>query len=48
MNSLDRLENASIHILREDYAKFPDLAMLWSIGKESTVMLITGFPPVKY
>lgn len=36
---LDELEYRSIYILREAYRKFADLAMLWSIGKDSTVML---------
>jgi sulfate adenylyltransferase subunit 2 len=36
---LDKLENQSIHILREAYSAFPNLCMLWSIGKDSTVML---------
>ncbi len=36
---LKRLENISIHILREAYASFKSLAMLWSIGKDSTVLL---------
>jgi len=36
---LDVLENRSIYILREAYAAFKSLAMLWSIGKDSTVML---------
>ncbi len=36
---LDVLEARSIHILREAYASFPDLCMLWSIGKDSTVLL---------
>lgn len=39
MNRLDKLENKSIHILREAYSEFKDLCMLWSIGKDSTVML---------
>ncbi|MFW5790966.1 MAG: sulfate adenylyltransferase subunit CysD [Bacillota bacterium] len=39
MDHLDKLENKSIHILREAYAEFDNLAMLWSIGKDSTVML---------
>ena len=34
-----RLEDKSIHILREAYASFRNLGMLWSIGKDSTVML---------
>ena len=36
---LDQLENQSIFILREAYASFKNLAMLWSIGKDSTVLL---------
>lgn len=39
MNNLDRLENKSIHILREAYSEFKNLGMLWSIGKDSTVLL---------
>ncbi len=39
MNHLDSLEARSIHIFREAYAAFDRLAMLWSIGKDSTVML---------
>jgi sulfate adenylyltransferase subunit 2 len=39
MHHLDRLENLSIHILREAYSEFPHLCMLWSIGKDSTVLL---------
>lgn len=36
---LDMLESRSIHILRESYAAFKNLCMLWSIGKDSTVLL---------
>ena len=36
---LTRLENTSIYLLREAYASFRSLAMLWSIGKDSTVLL---------
>lgn len=36
---LDKLEARSIHILREAYANFKNLCMLWSIGKDSTVLL---------
>jgi len=36
---LDDLEARSIYILREAFNKFEDLAMLWSIGKDSSVML---------
>lgn len=39
MNDLDRLENLSIYILREAYANIRNLCMLWSIGKDSTVLL---------
>jgi sulfate adenylyltransferase subunit 2 len=36
---LQQLENQSVHILREAYANFKSLCMLWSIGKDSTVLL---------
>jgi len=36
---LQALEAESIYILREAYRKFKRLAMLWSIGKDSCVML---------
>jgi sulfate adenylyltransferase subunit 2 len=36
---LDQLESRSIYILREAYVAFRQLGMLWSIGKDSTVML---------
>jgi sulfate adenylyltransferase subunit 2 len=36
---LDELEARSVHILREAYANFRQLCMLWSIGKDSTVLL---------
>lgn len=39
MDHLDQLESRSIHILREAYSGFKQLGMLWSIGKDSTVML---------
>src|SRR5687767_15692496 len=39
MDHLDQLENRSVHILREAYANFKHLGMLWSIGKDSTVLL---------
>jgi sulfate adenylyltransferase subunit 2 len=39
MTHLDSLEHRSVHILREAYASFKSLCMLWSIGKDSTVML---------
>jgi sulfate adenylyltransferase subunit 2 len=39
MNHLDILENQSVFIMREAFNKFENLAMLWSIGKDSTVLL---------
>ncbi len=36
---LDKLEAQSIYIMREAFAKFENLAMLWSIGKDSSVLL---------
>lgn len=39
MDQLDQLESRSVHILREAYAGFDRLGMLWSIGKDSTVLL---------
>ncbi|MGO8675223.1 MAG: sulfate adenylyltransferase subunit CysD [Limisphaerales bacterium] len=39
MDYLSKLENQSIYILREAFNKFDHLAMLWSIGKDSTVLL---------
>ena len=39
MTHLEKLENISIRIIREAYANFKELCMLWSIGKDSTVML---------
>ncbi len=39
MDDLQQLESQSIYILREAYHKFRSLCMLWSVGKDSTVML---------
>lgn len=39
MNHLDILENKSVHILWEAYSELGNLCMLWSIGKDSTVLL---------
>ena len=39
MDHLEQLEQKSVHIFREAYANFKSLCMLWSIGKDSTVML---------
>ncbi len=39
MDQLDNLESQSIYIFREAYRSFKNLVMLWSIGKDSTVLL---------
>lgn len=39
MDYLEKLEGKSVYILREAYREFKNLAMLWSIGKDSTVLL---------
>lgn len=39
MDHLQKLEAQSVHILREAYREFKSLCMLWSIGKDSTVLL---------
>jgi sulfate adenylyltransferase subunit 2 len=39
MDHLSALESRSVYILREAHSRFDRLAMLWSIGKDSTVML---------
>ncbi|MBD3259843.1 sulfate adenylyltransferase subunit CysD [Candidatus Woesearchaeota archaeon] len=39
MDHLDELESKSIYIIREAYKQFKDIAMLWSIGKDSTALL---------
>lgn len=39
MDHLQQLEAKSVHIFREAYANFKNLCMLWSIGKDSTVLL---------
>ena len=39
MDHLDALEARSVFLFREAYANFKRLAMLWSIGKDSTVLL---------
>src|SRR5215510_2762561 len=50
LTHLDRLEAESIHILRETVAEFDRPVMLYSIGKDSSVMLhlaIKAFYPSK-
>ena len=39
MTHLEEIEANSIYILRESYKDFKNLVMLWSIGKDSTVLL---------
>lgn len=39
MTKLEQLEAQSVYIFREAYREFKNLAMLWSIGKDSTVLL---------
>lgn len=50
MNHLDHLESESIHIIREVAAEFRNPVMLYSIGKDSAVMLhlaMKAFAPGK-
>jgi len=39
MDYLSKLENQSIYIIREAYHHFRKVAMLWSVGKDSTTLL---------
>ena len=39
MNHLDQLESHSVYIFREAFEKIAPLGMLWSVGKDSNVML---------
>ncbi|MDH5718013.1 MAG: sulfate adenylyltransferase subunit 2 [Spirochaetia bacterium] len=39
MDHLDKLEAQGVYILRTAYREFKNLVMLWSIGKDSTVLL---------
>jgi len=39
MDKLSELENQSIYVIREAHYHFKNLAMLWSIGKDSTTLL---------
>ena len=50
MNHLDRLEAESIHILREVAAEFRNPVMLYSVGKDSSVLLhllLKAFHPAR-
>jgi sulfate adenylyltransferase subunit 2 len=39
MDRIDELESKSIFIIREAYKQFRNIAVLWSIGKDSTALL---------
>lgn len=39
MDYLDELESKSIYVIREAYHRFERLAVLWSMGKDSTALL---------
>ncbi len=39
MDHLDRLESQSIYIIREAFNRMEKIAMLWSLGKDSNVMI---------
>lgn len=39
LSHLDRLESQSVYILREAYSQIGNIAMLWSLGKDSNVMI---------
>src|ERR1700722_16619038 len=39
MTDLDELESQSVFILREAYRRLKPMALLWSLGKDSNVLL---------
>ena len=39
MNSLEALESQSIYVFREAFNRIDRVAMLWSLGKDSNVMV---------
>jgi sulfate adenylyltransferase subunit 2 len=39
MDHLDRLEAQSVHVFREAFARLDRLALLWSLGKDSNVVI---------
>ena len=39
MDNFDMLESKSIYIIREAYYRFKNIAVLWSVGKDSTTLL---------
>src|SRR5260221_13513447 len=42
MDRLDELEAQSIFIMREAFARLKSIALLWSLGKDSNVMIWLG------
>ena len=42
-NHLRKLENESIYIFRQAYRSIKNIAMLWSLGKDSNVMAWIAF-----
>ena len=42
-NHLRKLENESVYILRQSYRSIKNIAMLWSLGKDSNVMVWLAF-----
>ena len=42
-HNLKKLENESIYIFRQAYRSIPNIALLWSLGKDSNVMLWLAF-----
>ena len=40
---LKKLENDSIYIFRQAYRSIDNIAMLWSLGKDSNVMVWLAF-----
>ena len=43
MDYLSRLENESIYIFRQAYRSVKNISMLWSLGKDSNVMIWLAF-----
>ena len=39
MDHLDELESRSVYVIREAFHRFRPLGCLWSMGKDSTVLL---------
>ena len=48
MEYLDRLESHSIYVIREAFARLKPLAMLWSLGKDSSTMLWLVHPLLEW